>query len=401
MLTRGPVRPDGSLTPTLRVAVVTETYPPEVNGVAMTLDRLVGALRQRGHLVQLVRPRQSNNQKPQFNDSLEEVFAPGIPIPGYRGLRFGVPITNTLWKLWNQAAPDVIHIATEGPLGWSAMAAARRNLLPVATGFHTNFHMYSRHYGFGFLGRPIASYLRQFHRKALATMVPSESLCRELAAQGYENVRVVARGVDTRLFNPDRRNQELRRSWGAGEADPVAIYVGRLAPEKNLPLVAMAYECMRQRNPAAKLVWVGDGPAREALSRQHPHNIFAGTRTGKDLAEHYASADVFLFSSMTETFGNVVLEAMASGLAVVTFNYAAGRQHIENSISGLLSPFGDNQRFIRDCASLVNDPLRARSLGRAARHAALNADWEAVFDQYERVLHNVIEKSRMRLQPAT
>jgi glycosyltransferase involved in cell wall biosynthesis len=376
----------------LRVAVVTETYPPEVNGVAMTIGRMVEGLQRRRHRVQLIRPRQNAAENPASNDQFEEVLKPGISIPRYDGLKMGLPAKQALFRLWSLRRPDVVHIATEGPLGWSALAAACKLKLPVSTGFHTNFHSYSRHYGVGFMKKPIAAYLRKFHNRALATLVPTEGLRRELGAQGFENLHVVSRGVDTRLFTPGKRSAELRRSWGVAQDEPVALYVGRLAAEKNLPVVVEAFDAMRATAPAMKLVMVGDGPERRDLQNGHPRVLFAGTRTGGDLAAHFASADVFLFPSMTETFGNVTLEAMASGLAVVAYDYAAAQLYLRHEVSGLLAPFGDTATFIRLAAALAADPLRISMLRNQARAVAERIDWEKVFGDFESVLVGVMRR---------
>jgi len=379
-------------TSSLRVAVVTETYPPEVNGVAMTLGRIVNGLQRRNHRVQLIRPRQHATETPAHDVHLEEVLSRGVPIPRYQGLRIGLPAKQALFRLWSLKRPDVVHIATEGPLGWSALAAALKLKLPVSTGFHTNFHSYSQHYGVGFLSKPIALYLRKFHNRAHATLVPTDDLCRELAIQGFENLRVVSRGVDTRLFSPARRDPQLRRDWGATDGAAVALYVGRLAPEKNLKVVVDAYAGMRTRVPLARLVMVGDGPERAALAARHPEIVFAGTRTGEYLAAHYASADIFLFSSLTETFGNVTLEAMASGLAVVAYDYAAAQQYLAHERSGLLAPFDDGEAFVGLATALAVDPARAASLRLQARASAERIDWDNVFDNFEAVLRDVIER---------
>ena len=379
-----------SQSPPLRVAVVTETFPPEVNGVAMTLGRLVEALQRRGNFVQLIRPRQGLSDNAAQSEQFEEVLKPGIPIPRYDGLKIGLPAGQALARLWLLKRPDIVHIATEGPLGWSALTAAIKLNLPVSTGFHTNFHSYSKHYGMGFLKKPIAAYLRKFHNRALATLVPTERLREELEYEGFRNLHVVSRGVDTRLFSPARRSPELRKAWGAGEHGIVAMYVGRMAPEKNLPVAVRAFLAMRERNPQVQLVMVGDGPERATLSSRNPTVVFAGTRSGEDLATHYASADVFLFPSLTETFGNVTLEAMASGLAVVAYEYAAARQCMVHEESGLLAPFGDSRAFLGMAAGLMEDSSRIARLRLRARSAAESIGWESVVDKFESVLRSVI-----------
>jgi glycosyltransferase involved in cell wall biosynthesis len=381
------------LSPPLRIAVVTETYPPEVNGVAMTLGRLVGALQQRNHCMQLIRPRQGVLDSAARSERFEEVLKPGIPIPRYDGLKMGLPAKRELVGLWTLKRPDIVHIATEGPLGWSALAAATKLKLPVSTGFHTNFHSYSKHYGIGFLKKPIVAYLRKFHNSALATLVPTEVLRHELEGQGFRNLHVVSRGVDTHLFSPSRRSRELRATWGTGERGIVAMYVGRMAPEKNLPLAVRAFLAMQARNSQVRLVMVGDGPERISLAGRNSEVIFAGTRLGEDLATHYASADVFLFPSLTETFGNVTLEAMASGLAVVAYEYAAARQCMVHEESGLMAPFGDSLAFLEMAAGLTEDSARMSRLGLCARAAAEHIGWEGVVDQFESVLRGVIRNA--------
>jgi glycosyltransferase involved in cell wall biosynthesis len=370
----------------LRVAIVTETYPPEVNGVAMTIGRIVAGLQRRQHQVQLVRPRQGRADSPASRPNFEEVLKAGVPIPRYDALKMGLPAKQALVRLWTLKRPDIVHIVTEGPLGWSALAAAHKLRLPVSTDFHTNFHTYSKHYGIGWLERPIAAYLRKFHNRALCTMVPTDGMRRELEELGMKNLRVVSRGVDTGLFAPARRSSQLRGSWGAGSDDVVALYVGRIAPEKNLPLVLRAAEAMRAANPRLRLVLVGDGPNRAALQARHPAHVFAGMRTGVDLAAHYASGDVFLFPSTTETYGNVTMEGLASGLAVIAYDYAAAHKHIRHDVNGLLAKFDDADAFVQLAAGLASDRERIRRLGAAARAETEKLDWSWIVGEFESAL---------------
>jgi glycosyltransferase involved in cell wall biosynthesis len=377
--------------PCLRIALVTETYPPEINGVAMTLGRMVEGLSQRGHHIQVVRPRQESDAQPPGANGVEHTLVRGISIPRYDSLKLGLPAGGRLRRLWRERRPDVVHIATEGPLGWSALFTARALGLPVTTDFHTNFHTYSNHYGLGWLQSAVAAWLRGFHNRAGCTLVPTDGLRRTLAEQGFRDLKVVARGVDTVLFHPGRRSPELRAQWGAGPGDPVVMYVGRLAPEKNLPLVVRTFEAMRDLAPRAKLVLVGDGPARTALETGDRGYIFAGMRRGEDLAAHYASGDIFLFPSTTETWGNVTMEAMASGLAVIAYDYAAAKEHVHSGLNGLTAPFDDADAFLRQARTLIRDPAYAAELGRRARQTAESIDWERVFDALERALRDSME----------
>lgn len=370
----------------MRVAMVTETYPPEINGVAMTMGRIVAGLQARGHALQLIRPRQHAADHPADQPLFQEVLQRGMPIPRYDALKLGLPARRALLRLWATRRPDIVHVVTEGPLGWSALAAASKLKLPVATDFHTNFHSYSAHYGVGWLKAPITAYLRKFHNKALRTLVPTESLRQELLALGFRNLQVVARGVDTALFNPSRRNPALRDQWGASADDPVALYVGRLAPEKNLPLALRACALMRELQPRLRLVMVGDGPERARIERENPGVRFAGMRTGEDLAAHYASADIFLFPSLTETYGNVTVEAMASGLAVLAYDYAAARQHIRSGENGLLVAPGAADDYVQAAAALATDLPRARRMGAQARATTEKLDWSCIVSEFEQAL---------------
>jgi glycosyltransferase involved in cell wall biosynthesis len=379
------------MVPLLTVALVTETYWPEVNGVAMTLGHLVAGLSAKGHRVMIVRPRQKHEKSGWLEDG--QLLIPGVPLPGYTELRFGLPVGNLLRQTWSARLPDIVHIATEGPLGLSALAAAQELEIPVVSTFHTNFHSYSRHYGLGWLKGSVERYLRWFHNRTLATLVPTAALARTLTLQGFRNVDVLSRGVDTQLFHPARRSNALRASWGAAENDPVIMVVGRVAAEKNLPLALRAFIVIREARPEARMICVGDGPLRESLVRRHPECRFVGTKYGEDLAQHYASADIFLFPSLTETYGNVVSEALASGNAVVGFDYAAASELIENGVNGLRVPAGDEAAFIDAACQLACSA--PRRMGKPAA-SVKQLEWSNVFRQHECLLFKAIDRHRTK-----
>jgi glycosyltransferase involved in cell wall biosynthesis len=384
----------------MHIAMVTETYPPEVNGVARTVALMAEGLRALGHSIQLVRPRQSRADAALAGANYEELLRPGIPIPRYTQLKMGLPSRRALLRAWHERRPDLVHIATEGPLGWSALAAARKLGVPVTSDFHTNFHAYSKHYGVAWLARPVAAVLRRFHNRCDCTMVPTDEMAAELARLGFERLRVVGRGVNAQTFSPARRRSELRAQWGAGEQDLVALCVSRFAPEKNFQLVLEAYEAMRRANSATRLVLVGDGPLLAQLRKANTGSVIAGRLVNGELSAHYASADVFLFPSVTETFGNVTLEAMASGLAVVAYRYAAARQHLEHGRSGLLAEPGDRAGFIAQAERLAREPGLARELGRAARAAAEPISWERITADFEAVLLDTVQPAPARREAA-
>lgn len=374
----------------MRYAIVTETYPPEVNGVALTIGGLESGLRARGHEVSIVRPRQAVDgaQKP------HEMLVRGAPLPRYPGLRFGFPATRKLTAVWRNAAPDAIYIATEGPLGWSALRAARRLGIPAATGFHTRFDEYMRDYGAKFLQGVALDWMRRFHNRADATLVPTHELAGFLRGSGFDNVHRLPRAVDARLFDPARRDPDLRRSWGVGDDGLAAIYVGRIAPEKNLELAVRGFRELQKRVPQARFVWVGDGPSRAKLAQENPDFVFCGVQRGAEVARHFASGDLFLFPSRTETFGNVTLEAMASGLPTVAFDYGAAREYLRDGIHGAAIQDGDDGGFVTAAAHIGADRDLRASMGFAARQAVAALRPEQVASDFDDLLMRLADHRR-------
>lgn len=372
------------------MALVTETYPPEVNGVALTLSRWVEGLRAMDHRLQLVRPRQGREDQARQEDAFSEILAPGIPLPRYPGLRLGLPFARALIRRWKKEKPHLVHVATEGPLGLSALWAAKRLGIPATTSFHTRFDHYSRHYLFG-LEALARGYLRFVHRLSAITLAPTSRLAQTLAQGGFGKTAVVGRGVDKTLFNPQRRDLDLRRSWGAADDDLVLLYVGRVAKEKNMALLWRAWGKLQGQAPKARLVVVGEGPLLEESKRLYGKSVlFTGKKLGENLARHYASADVFLFPSMTDTFGNVVLEAMASGLAVCAFADGAAQEHVVHGVHGLLAPLGDEEAFLEQALGLARSPAQTGRMGEAAARAPGLKDWGAVTKELEAILIEVI-----------
>jgi glycosyltransferase involved in cell wall biosynthesis len=376
--------------PSLRIAVVTETWPPEVNGVAMTLAKLVQGLSHRNHDVQLIRPRQTKTESPLNDSSLEEVLMRGMPIPRYPELKLGLPSKKTLVKTWTLRRPDVVHIATEGPLGWSALQAAKVLKLPVTSDFRTNFQSYSKHYGVGWLRKPIVAYLRKFHNATACTMVPTRELMRTLSENGFANLKVVARGVDTKLFNISKRDTSLRISWGATENTKILISVGRMAPEKNLDQVLKTYEALKHTDQAFKLVMVGDGPLRSQFQQRYPDIIFPGMLSQSNLAAYYASSDLFVFPSQTETFGNVTLEALASGIPVLAFDCAAARDWVQTGINGWLVAENNPEGFAAQAVAIFNSKYLLDQITQSTRQQVVHLDWDQIAEQVESVFWDAI-----------
>jgi len=358
----------------MKIDFVTDTFPPDVNGVAMTLGRLSDGLRKRGHRVHVIRTGGEAGQG--------QTIAASVALPGYKEVRLGLPGPFKLRKRWLKRRPDAVYVATQSPLGDSAVKTAKSLGIPVATGFHTNFHEYMEPYRLGGLQVAAKLYLQRFHSRADCTLAPSPELVEALRAEGFPEVHLLGRGVDTELFHPSRRCETLRRSWDAAPETPVVMVVGRVAPEKNLSLAMEAFARMTGDSSEVRCIVVGDGPVREKLQSEHPRVRFVGVQTGEELARHYASADILLFPSETETFGNVLLEGLASGLVTVSYDYAASGRHIEHAANGFKAPKGDAEAFLNlACEAL--DLNRHEGLRQIARKSAESLGWDKVFHEFE------------------
>ena len=384
----------------MRYAIVTETYPPEINGVALTVQGLEHGLRERGNAVSVIRPRQATDAAEASNH--DTLLVRGAGLPRYPGLKFGLPATAQLRRHWQANRPDAIYVATEGPLGWSALRAARQLGIPAATGFHTRFDTYMRDYGLSALAPLALRWMRHFHNSAQSTLVPTRELQVMLDAEGFHNVVRVARAVDTGQFDPRHRDPVLRALWGVGERGVAAIFVGRIAAEKNLRLGVEAFRALQRQRPEARFVWVGDGPAREALQRENPDFIFCGLQRGEALARHFASADLFVFPSYSETFGNVTLEALASGVPTVAFDYGAARECLRDGLHGAAIPRTDQTNrddaaFIAAVARIGSDEGARRRMRPACREAVAALRPAQVASDFDHLLHSLSQPEHRRV----
>jgi glycosyltransferase involved in cell wall biosynthesis len=381
----------------MRIAIVSETFPPEINGVALTVAGLAQGLRDSGHTVQIVRPRQPEADDDAGADA-ESILVRGARLPRYPGLQFGLPNARRLRQLWKGERPDAIYVATEGPLGYSALRAARSLGIPASTGFHTRFDDFARYYGFGFLTPVVFAYLRRFHRQGAATLVPTVELRDFLIDNKFGNVALLRRAVDTALFLPARRDEALRAQWGLRPNQLTLIYVGRIAPEKNLALAVRAFREIQKLHRDARYVFVGDGPARAALTAENPDFIFAGIQRGTELARHFASADLFVFPSLTETFGNVTLEALASGLPTVAFDYGAAREHLDADC-GRRVAFGDEEGFVRATIELVREDVMRPAIRARAAAAVATLDPATVSASFASLLGSLVQQRATDADP--
>jgi len=384
----------------VRIVYITETYPPEINGVSLTTARTVHHLRQAGHAVQLIRPRQPHEAQRSIEATEQsgdhtfdngEWCTAGAPIPMYPGLRFGWATVGALRERWLQRPPQLVHAATPGPLAWAALRAARALGIATTCDFRTNFHAYSRHYRLGWLQPAVLAYLRQLHAMATRSFVPTRALALELATRGFERLHVVGRGVDAGLFSPAQRDEGLRDAWGAEPGDTVMLHVGRLAAEKNVALALDTFEHLRRRNARLHMVVAGDGPLRSKLAAAHPDVHFVGLQRAGALARCYASADVFLFPSLTDTFGNVALEALASGLVLVAFDSAGAGALVHHDYNGYLAKPDHDAGFIAAAEQALKAAAPGSIVRQRARALALRSDWDTALRAFEQQLAELVE----------
>lgn len=373
----------------MRIAYITETHPPEVNGIASTVAHMVEGLRSRGHEVDLIRPRQAHEATV---ETAQTWLTSGRSLPLFPGSHIGTASAAAMRHRFIQHRPALVHLATPGPLAWAAMRAAHGLGIPTTTDYHAHFHAYAQHHGMGWLAPLVQLGLRHFHNSAQRTHVPTVDLRQQLTLAGFRALRVIGRGVDTRRFHPQARSPALRHrilQLGAPPDAPVLLFVGRLSKEKNLALALHAFEAVRTGMPHAAMAVVGDGPLRAALQAQHPLVHFAGEQSGDDLARYYASADFFLFPSLADAYGMEVPEALASGLPVLAFDTGAAAELLPGRGGGRLIPQGEDEHFITAACALAWQHRHAGLMRAQARQIALSLPWEPAIDAFETSLMEV------------
>jgi glycosyltransferase involved in cell wall biosynthesis len=371
-----------------RIAIVTDTFAPQMNGVARTLERTTHALRNRGHDVRVFAP-----EDPAAAPEDSRVSFPSRPFWAYPQLRLSVPDTRRMKAAFCQWRPDIVHVATPFGLGLSGRSAGRIMTIPLISSYHTSLATYAKFYGLGALTGIGWRYLRWFHNGTAATLCPTKAIATELSAHGFRSVGLWGRGVDTRQFNVAWRSEALRASWGATSDTTVIAYVGRLAAEKGLDVVLDAMRALAADRTDVAFVIAGDGPYEGVCRRRAPDRcIFTGRIEGRQLSETYASADVFVFPSTTDTFGNVVQEAMASGLVVVGADVPQTSEVLAGT--GLLAASGDARGFAESIRRLVHDRAGREAMRLASIELSAGRDWDSVFDGLEQRYLSTIAASR-------
>ncbi|MGH7701301.1 MAG: glycosyltransferase family 4 protein [Gemmatimonadales bacterium] len=342
--------------PDVRIALVTDTYAPQVNGVTTVCRRVVRVVRAAGHAAVVVAPAYPGAPAEPDGDELR---IPSVPFPPYPQIRLSLPRHRTVRGFLDAFRPDLVHVATEGPLGALGRGYALRRRVPLVTSFHTHFAQYFRYYGAGVLSPVVWRWLIRFHEPARLTHTPGEAVRDELAARGIQHAVVWGRGVDTDHFRPERRSPGWRRWLAGGEDSVIVLHVGRLAREKNLGTLATAFlDAHARLGQRATFAIAGEGPGRRQLMARLPFARQLGFLDPAALATLYASADLCVLPSFTETCGLIALEAMASGLPVVAADAGGLRESVRHGHNGLLVPPRDAAAFAAATVELAIDPAR-------------------------------------------
>jgi len=351
---------------------VTDTYAPQVNGVSTIVQRIADLLGESGHTVGIIAPRYPDSSD---GDGLDQLRIPSVPFPPYPAIRLSLPSFGATARFLDDFRPELLHVHTEGPLGLAGRRYALRRGLPLVTSFHTDFARYARHYGVPALAALVWRWLAWFHSPAGVTLTPGDAIRDELHQHGLSAARVWGRGIDSRQFHPARRDVGWRRWLAGGDDTAIVLHVGRLAPEKNIDVLIGAWRLARERlGQRATFVVAGEGPLAARIVAELPFVRHLGFLPRVSLASLYASSDLCVLPSHTETCGLVALEAMASGLPVIAADACGLRESVRHNATGLLIAPDDAAAFAAGIESLILDPARRFILAAAAREWARERD---------------------------
>jgi glycosyltransferase involved in cell wall biosynthesis len=374
----------------LRVALFSGNYNYVMDGPVRALNTLVAYLERQGHEVLVFAP---TNDRPAFAHSGTLVSIPSIAFPGKRSeYRLGLGIHGRAKRALDSFRPDIVHVAAPDYTGFGALNYARKFGVPAVASFHTRFDTYPRYYNMRWLEKYLTGYMRYFYSRCEHVYAPSHSMADELRRDGIgRDIRLWTRGVDSALFNPARRDMAWREENGFGADNLVVAFVGRLVLEKGIDIFVDAFRRAKASTPALKALVVGDGPERDAFARMLPEGVFAGYLQGQELARAYASSDIFFNPSITETFGNVTLEAMASGLPSIGAAAAGSKSLIENGVTGYLAE-PNAASFAEKIALLGADQALRHRFGGKAREHSTRFSWDAVLDELVGHYHEALEQ---------
>lgn len=377
----------------MRVAYFTESLPPSTDGVAKTMTQLCHSLISKGIDFRFFSPFFPECDIP-WKKQVTKV--PSIPFPLYSEYRIGIPGTQSITSVLDNFRPDLIHAASPTPLGYLGINYARRKGIPAVSSYHTHFVSYFRYYGFGSFEQVGWSILKHFYNKFSRIYAPSKSTVRELEERGFNKVELWQRGINLNRFSPNFRNEDLRRQAGAREDTLVLLFVGRMVKEKDIEDLVKVHRILEQEGRDFKMVFVGGGPLLSQTKKELPHAYFTGYQYGDDLAGWYASADIFTFPSTTETFGNVVLEAYASGLPVIGSDKGGVADLVEDGQTGFIARSNDPEHFTSLLCRLMDNPELRLRMGEQARFSARLNSWESINERLFRSYQEAIDEFHSR-----
>ncbi|MET0250285.1 MAG: glycosyltransferase family 1 protein [Sphingobium sp.] len=385
----------------LRVALFSGNYNYVRDGANQALNRFVAYLLRQGAQVRVYSP---TTDTPAFAPAGDLVSAPSFPVPGRKEYRVPYRLSQSVRRDLKRFAPNLVHVSSPDPLGHRAVSWARARGLPAVASVHTRFETYPRYYGLAFLEPLIESMLRRFYRRCDAIMAPSESMAQLLREQRMSyDVGIWTRGIDREIFNPGRRDMDWRRSLGLGDDEPVIGFIGRLVMEKGLDVFSDTIDHLSQRQVRHKVLVVGEGPAREWFQNRLPGAVFTGFQAGPDLGRAVASMDMLFNPSVTETFGNVTLEAMACGLPTVAARATGSESLVEDGSTGRLIRPGAIRAFADALALYCQDGDARAAAGSAAEAKVARYGWDevnqALVDTYIRVIRQREQGAAPRSSP--
>ncbi|PLR85572.1 glycosyltransferase family 1 protein [Bacillus canaveralius] len=377
----------------MKIAIFTDTYDPDINGVARTLKRFTNYLSDQNITFKIFAPKTQTGEY--VSDHIHRFKS--LPFFIYPECRLAFPNLLHLKSELEHFSPDLIHVATPFNIGLCGIYYAKKLNIPLVGSYHTNFDYYLQFYNLEFLSTIVWKYMNWFHRPFKKLFVPSPETLNQLKRHGFTNLEIWGRGVDCQLFHPHYDKLKVRKNYGI-KRKYLLTYVGRLAPEKDLQtLLATAHILPAQISGQIQWLIIGDGPLREDLESEAPDNmLFTGYLKGQDLAEVYSASDLFVFPSPTETFGNVVLEALASGTPVVGADSGGVKNIIQEGVTGNLCTPGNAQEFANAITQLIkNDSLRTQ-MGFEGRKYALTQSWDTIFEHllwsYSTVIREINEQ---------
>lgn len=376
----------------LRVAIFSGNYNYVRDGANQALNRLADYLLRQGAAVRVYSP---TVETPAFEPKGDLVSVPALPVPRRPEYRFPIGIPRRVRRDIGAFGPSIFHVASPEILGHRAVTLAHRMDLPVVASVHTRFETYGRYYGLAFAEPLVVAGLRRFYRRCDAIFAPSDSMAQLLREQRMNfDVGIWSRGIDRDRFHPSRRDLEWRRGLGIADVVPVIGFVGRLVMEKGLDVFSETIDRLARRGIAHKVLIVGDGPARDWFEKRLPDAVFAGFQTGEDLGRAVASMDLLFNPSVTETFGNVTLEAMASGLPVVAAAATGSQSLVEDGVTGRLVRPGACDQFCEALAFYCQNPEARRAAGKAGAEASHRYGWDEVNQELVEGYLRVIRQHR-------